>query len=80
MLEGEREDLPEAAVAQIATLLESRKLHVDLALQILRAGGGTFYEFDMLVLAALQRSVYLIDGFVTLVRVRNLFAAVPLIP
>ena len=79
MPEKDRGDLPGAVVAQIATLLENRERQVDLALQVLRAGGGTIYEFDLLVLAALQRSVCLIDGFVTLVRARNLFAAVPLI-
>ena len=53
--------------------------HLEQGDTIRKAFGGAFYEFDMLSLAVLNRSMSLTSGFITLMRKDNFIAAAPLI-
>jgi hypothetical protein len=65
--------------AALDTLLASRQAHVEIIGATWRADGDALYWNDLIANAVAQRSLHLVDGFVSLVRKRNLACAAPLI-
>lgn len=63
----------------IARIKSIEKKHLDLGIKMLSAYGGTFYLFDMLALAALNRSLSLCSGFRKMIYLRNFICAAPLV-
>jgi len=56
-----------------------RNSHFELGKAIGSAYGGAIYPLDLLMFAAINRSLCLLKGFVTLIQARNFIAAAPLI-
>lgn len=52
---------------------------VELAMAIMKADAGRFYNLDFLILAALNRSRVNIHGFKNLIELNNYFAAIPFV-
>ena len=71
---------PDGAISQsLRSLAEYREQHLQLLAEILMADGANLFHVDLVVMAAMHRSMALIDGFTTLVQQRNALAAIPLI-
>lgn len=64
---------------RIERLRETEMAHLDLLRAILSAHSGNVFGVDFLVIAAIQRSFALIDGFIALVERENGFCALPLL-
>jgi hypothetical protein len=71
--------LPKQVAKRVASLRATRKDHLRLAEKVLRADGGNLFGVDFVVLAVLQRSLSLIDGFTLMLERRNALCAAPLI-
>lgn len=56
-----------------------RDSHFELGKAIGSAYGGALYPLDLLMFAAINRSLCLLRGFVTLIQAKNFIAAAPLI-
>jgi len=55
------------------------KEQIDLAGQMLKAHNGALYPFDIYTSAIINRSIFLLKGFICLLRDRNFICATPLI-
>jgi hypothetical protein len=64
---------------ELNQLREYREMHFELGAQVIEAKGGAFYPLDILMVAALNRSLCLLKGFIELMKSKNLLAAAPLI-
>lgn len=60
-------------------LNESKKTHLTIAEEMLKAHENAIYPLDLLAIAVFKRSLSLIRGFVTLIESENYVCAVPLI-
>jgi hypothetical protein len=60
-------------------LNSSRGEYIRLAREMLESANKTMFMFDLIIIAALERSFYLNLGFSKLIREENYFAAAPLI-
>lgn len=63
----------------IGVLSESIEVQKKLAKEMFGADNRTMYPMDIYTCAATNRSLCLIDGFITLIRKKNFLAAVPLV-
>jgi hypothetical protein len=63
----------------MGTLRDMTQSHLDLTEAIWGADGGRVFGVDLLMMAALQRSLGLIDGFCVMVERGNYICAVPLL-
>jgi hypothetical protein len=63
----------------VAHLEKSLPAHLTMLDRILRADGGRVFGVDLVAMAAVNRSMALIRGFVDLVGTRNAFCAIPLL-
>ena len=69
----------EAINAQLKELRDYQGTHVQVARNMLKAGGGAGYLLDILATAVLNRSLALLSGFCSLIEARNFICAAPLI-
>ena len=60
-------------------LREYDELHLKLGKYLLQAYGGAYYPLDILAVAAMNRSINLLDGFCDLLEKQNFIAAAPLV-
>lgn len=71
---------PDEAISRaLRSLAEYKEQHLQLLAEIMMADGANLFHVDLVVMAAMHRSLALIDGFTTLVEQRNALAAIPLI-
>lgn len=63
----------------IAKIKLLEKKHLELGMRMLGAYNGAFYLFDMLAIAALNRSLSLCSGFRKMIYLRNFICAAPLV-
>jgi hypothetical protein len=79
MSKDEPPHVPKHVAERIGLLRSTRKEHLDLLQQILSADEGRWFGVDLVILAVMQRSLSLMDGFVLMVEHRNPLCAAPLI-
>lgn len=70
---------PNTLAAAIRHLRDSQPVHIQLGRAAIDADQGKLYPEDSVVLAVIQRSLDLIDGFTTLTEKGNATAAIPLL-
>ena len=63
----------------LESLRSYRKVHLDLAKYVLSANEGALFALDLLMIAALNRSLCLLRGFCDLIERRNFLCAAPLL-
>jgi hypothetical protein len=71
--------LPGAIANRVAHLRSSHGEHLRLLQEILAADRGNLFGIDFVVVAVIQRSLSLIDGFTAMVERRNPLCAAPLL-
>lgn len=76
---GSEGPLPVKVREAIEYLRAGKDAHLELLARILDADEGKFFHVDFVVIAAMNRSMALIDGFTLLVEHKNALSAVPLI-
>lgn len=79
MTEHDGGGLPRTVVDRIAHLRSSYKEHLRLLQEILGADRGNLFGVDLVIIAVIQRSLSLIDGFTVMVERRNVLCAAPLL-
>jgi hypothetical protein len=72
-------EIESAIVAGLTELRQSESRHLDMGRRIQEADGGVIWPVDVIALAALHRSLMLINGFVVLVEQMNPLCAVPMV-
>ena len=72
-------DHPEKVSQAVEHLRASRDVHLEIQMAAIQADAGNVYVEDLLVMAALQRSIALLEGFAVLVYANNPPCALPLI-
>ena len=63
----------------IKPLENSKKVHLQIAEEMLKADQGNIYPLDLLALGIIKRSLMLVNGFCTLVRKNNFTCAAPIV-
>ena len=53
--------------------------YIDLIRRMISVDSGNIYHVDMYAIAAIQRSINILDGFIKLIKDRNIIAAAPLL-
>lgn len=71
--------LSKAVLDRVSSLADLSQTHLTMVDEIIRADQGNLFPVDLVVLAVVQRSLSLIDGFTMLLRRRNVLCASPLI-
>jgi hypothetical protein len=71
--------LPKSVLDRIDSLRNLSKAHLNMLAEILRADDGKVFPVDLVILAVIQRSLRLIEGFTFLLERQNVLCAVPLI-
>jgi hypothetical protein len=74
-----QQPLPEAVHDMVEFLRAGKDFHYELLKKILQADERNMFHVDLVVIAAMHRSMSLIDGFTLLVEQRNALSAVPLV-
>jgi hypothetical protein len=64
---------------ELDKLRKYREKHFELGARVMEAEDGAFYPLDIVMVAALNRSLCLLKGFIELIQSSNLVAAAPLI-
>lgn len=71
--------MSEKILQQLSQLRNYHKPHLELGKYMLEAYKGALYPLDLLAVAAMNRSLNLLDGFCMLIESKNFIAAAPLI-
>jgi hypothetical protein len=71
--------MDEQIVKKIEKLRQFRNDHIEMGKLVLSAHGGDLYNFDLLAVATLNRSMCLLKGFCDLMVSENFLAAAPLV-
>ncbi len=71
--------MSEKILERLSHLRSYHKLHLELGKYMLEAYKGAFYPLDFLAIAAMNRSLNLLDGFCMLIEAKNFIAAAPLV-
>ena len=74
-----QQPLPEAVRKMVEYLRAGKDFHYELLKEILQADEQNLFHVDLVVIAAMHRSMSLIDGFTLLVEQQNALSAVPLV-
>lgn len=73
------EDIPQSVLKRITYLRDSYDAHLDVVRQMIEADNGRMFGVDLVVIAAIYRSLSLIDGFTCMVEKRNVLCAAALV-
>lgn len=79
MVEHPKPHPPKSVLDRIDSLRNLSKAHLNLLAEIVRADDGKVFPVDLVILAVIQRSLCLIEGFTFLLERQNVLCAVPLI-
>lgn len=79
MKNKQKRKIPLNLEKKLAELNELKDQHVEILSKILKADEGNLFGVDLVVMAVIQRSTSLINGFASLVEQKNVLCAVPLI-
>lgn len=71
--------MSEKILQKLSDLRSYHKPHLELSKYMLEAYERTLYPLDLLAIAAMNRSLNLLDGFCMLIESRNFIAAAPLV-
>ncbi len=71
--------LPPAVAKRLSKLRNREREHIEVGLAIAKAGERGMFSAHSVALAAIQRSLALIDGFSLMVEQRNVLCAAPLV-
>ena len=74
-----QESMSDEVLKLLRQLREYEELHLKLGKYLLQAYDGAYYPLDILAVAAMNRSINLLDGFCDLLEKKNFIAAAPLV-